>query len=133
MQLYPANIRFQLADLESTSIQRKGSFARNEVLAGILGIGERFARILLFFSGNLLRIRHNTLDERVIVQFFLVHQLAIHNAALGQRLPDGNGVDVVKSVLFRFGVEPLLLDEMGNPALYLGPGQHRSFGAFRAN
>ena len=63
-----------------------------------------------FRSGNLLHIRHHTLDERVIVQLFFVHQLAIHNAALGQRLPDGDGVDVVKAVLFRFGVEPTLLE-----------------------
>ena len=62
-----------------------------------------------------------------------VCQFTIHNAALGQSLPNGDGVDVVEPVLFRFGVEPTLLDELGNPALYLGPGQHRSFGAFRAN
>ena len=52
---------------------------------------------------------------------------------LCQRLPDGDRVDVFKSVLFRCGVEPILLDELGNPALYLGPGQHLSFRAFRAN
>ena len=90
-------------------------------------------QLLLFFSGNLLHIRHHALDERVIVQLFFVHQLAIHNTALGQRLPDGDGVDVVEPVLFCFGIKPILLDELCNPALCLGPGQHRSFGAFRAN
>ena len=31
------------------------------------------------------------------------------------------------------GQKAVLLDELGNPALYLGPGQRRSFRAFRAN
>ena len=95
-------------------------------MTGILSIRKRLVRLLLFFSGNLLHIRHHALNEWVIVQLFFVHQLVIHNAALGQRLPDGDGVDVVKPVLFRFGVEPILLDELGNPALHLGPGQLNS-------
>ena len=98
-------------------------------------MGRRLFRLICrdALSGYGLHIRHNTLDEWVIIQFFLIHQFTIHNAALGQSLPNGDGVDVVEPVLFRFGVEPVLLDKLSDPALYLGPGQHRSFGAFRAN
>ena len=52
-----------------------------------------------------------------------VRHLTVHNAALGQGLPDGDGVDVVKAVLFCLSVEAVLLDKLGNPALHLGPGQ----------
>ena len=98
-------------------------------------MGSRLFRLICrdALSGYGLNIRHNTLDERVIIQRFLVHQLTIHNAALGQSFPDGDGVDVVKSVLFRFGVEPILLDELGNSALYLGPGQFNPFWASGAD
>ena len=72
------------------------------------------------------------MDKRVVVQLFRVYHLAVHDAALGQGLPDGDGGDAVKTVLLRFGIEPIFLDELRNPALHLGPGQHRSIGAFRA-
>ena len=39
-----------------------------------------------------LHIPHDLLNKRVIVQLFRVHHLAVHNAALGQGLPDGDGV-----------------------------------------
>ena len=99
---------------------------------GITGQNNRKARLSIF-TGKPFHIRNNTPDKRVIVQFPFIRQFSVHNAALGQSFPDGDRVDVVKPVLFRFGVEPVLLDELGNPALYLWPGQHRSFGAFRAN
>ena len=38
LQLHPANIRLQLADLEGAPIQLKGSFPRNQVLTGILRV-----------------------------------------------------------------------------------------------
>ena len=59
--------------------------------------------------------------------------MAVHNAALGQGLPDGDGVHIVQIVLLDLGIEAILLDELGDSALYLGPGQRRSFGAFRAD
>lgn len=59
--------------------------------------------------------------------------MTVHNAALGQGLPDGDGVHIVQIILFDLGVEAILLDELGNPALHLGPGKRRSFGAFRAD
>ena len=75
----------------------------------------------MFLGCNGLHILHHLPDERVIVQFFRLCHLTVHNPALGQGLPDGDRVDVVKTVLFRFGVEPIFLDELGDPALYLGP------------
>lgn len=59
--------------------------------------------------------------------------MTVHNAALSQGLTDGDGVHIVQIVLLDLGIEAILLDELGDPALYLGLGQRRSFGAFRAN
>ena len=56
-----------------------------------------------------------------MVQFFRVRHLAVHDPALGQGLPDGDRVDVVKTILFFLGIEAILLDELGDPALYFGP------------
>ena len=84
----------------------------------------RYRRLCLgqFLGCDDLHIPHHLLDERVIVQLFRVYHLAVHDAALGQGFPDGNGVDVVKAVLLRFGIEPIFLDELRDPALHLGPG-----------
>jgi len=75
------------------------------------------------FFCDLLRIRHHSLNKRVAAQLFRVCNLSVDNPSLGQSLLDHNGVDVVKTVLFFFGIEPVLLNELGNPALYLRPGQ----------
>ncbi|CAN3986315.1 Beta-methylgalactoside transporter inner membrane component, partial [Dysosmobacter welbionis] len=63
------------------------------------------------------------MDKRVIVQFFRVCHLAIDDPSFLQGFPDGDRVDVVKTVLFFFGIEPVLLNKLGKPALYLGPRQ----------
>ena len=86
-----------------------------------------------FCGGNGFHVRHNLPDERVVVQLFGIHHLTVRNPARGQDLPDGDGVDIVKLLLLRFGVEAIFLDELRDPALNLGPGQHRSFGAVRAD
>ena len=65
------------------------------------------------------------MDKWGIVQFFRVCHLAVDDPSFLQSFPDGDGVDVVKTVLFFFGIEPVLLNELGNPALYLRPGQLR--------
>ena len=65
------------------------------------------------------------MDKRIIVQFFRVCHLAVDDPSFLQSFPDGDWVDVVKTVLFFFGIEPVLLNELGNPALYLRPGQLR--------
>ena len=65
------------------------------------------------------------MDKRGIVQFFRVCHLSVDDPSFFQSFPDGDWVDVVKTVLFFFGIEPVLLNELGNPALYLRPGQLR--------
>ena len=40
----------------------------------------------------LLTSAHDLLNKGVVVQLFRVHHMAVHNAALGQGLPDGDGV-----------------------------------------
>ena len=90
-------------------------------LAGQIRCGRLRPWLGVFLDCDGLHILHHLPDERVIVQFFRVCHLTVHNPALGQGLPDGNRVDVVKTVLFRLGVEPIFLDELGNPALYFGP------------
>ena len=78
-----------------------------------------------FGSCDLLCICHHLLDKRVIVQFFRVCHLAVDDPSFRQGFPDGGRVYVVKTVLFFFGIEPLLLDQLGETALYLRPGQLR--------
>ena len=94
-------------------------------------MGRRLFRLICrdALSGYGLNICHHALDERVIVQFFRVCHLSVDDPSFLQGFPDGDGVDVVEPVLFRFGVEPVLLDKLGNPALYLGPGQLNPFWA----
>ena len=82
-----------------------------------------------FLGSNLLYIGHHPLDKRVIVQFFRVCHLTVDDPSFLQGFPNGDGVDVVKTVLFFFGIESVLLNELGNPALYLRPGQLRFFRA----
>ena len=65
------------------------------------------------------------MDKWVIVQFFRVCHLAVDDAPFLQGFPDGDGVDIVKMVLFFFGIEPIFLNELGDSALYLRPGQLR--------
>ena len=65
------------------------------------------------------------MDKWVIVQFFRVCHLSVDNPSFLQGFPDGDGVDVVKTFLFFFGIEPVLLNQLGKPALYLRPGQLR--------
>ena len=83
--------------------------------------GGRRLRLGAFLGCDGLHIPHHLPDERIIVQFFRVRHLAVHDPALGQGLPDGDRVDVVKTVLFFLGIEAVLLDELGDPALYFGP------------
>ncbi len=72
-------------------------------------------------SRQLRSARH----PRGIVQFFRVCHLSVDDPSFLQGFPDGDGVDIVKTILFFFGIEPVLLNELGNPALYLRPGQLR--------
>ena len=99
------------------------SWAANCIIF-LIGNGN-FGSLLCLGSCNLLCIRHHPLDKRVILQFFRVCHLSVDDSSFPQSFPDGDWVDVVKTVLFFFGIEPVLLNELGNPALYLRPGQLR--------
>ena len=104
-----------------------GSLLRNwtaNCIIFLIGNGN-FERLLCLGSCDLLYIRHHLLDKWVIVQFFRVCHLSVDDPSFLQGFPDGDGVDVVKTVLFFFGIEPVLLNELGKPALYLRPGQLR--------
>ena len=86
-----------------------------------------------FLRSNSPGIGHNPLHKGISVQLFRVHNLAVYNPSLSQGLPDSDGVHIIQIVLFNLGVETFLFDELGNPALYFGPGQSHSVGAFRAD
>ena len=102
-----------------------GGSLRNWAANGVIFLigNGNFGSLLCLSSCNLLCIRHYLLDKRVIVQFFRVCHLAVDDPSFLQGFPDGDGVDVVKTVLFFFGIEPVLLNKQGKPALYLRPGQ----------
>ena len=68
-----------------------------------------------------LHISHDLTNKGVAAQFFRVHYLAVHNAALGQPLPYLHRVNIFKVVLFLLGEELVPLNELGDPALDLGP------------
>ena len=84
-----------------------------------------FGSLLCLSSCDLLYIRHHLLDKRGIVQFFRVCHLSVDDPSFLQGFPDGDRVDIVKTILFFFGIEPVLLNQLGKPALYLRPGQLR--------
>ena len=70
------------------------------------------------------------MNKGVVVQFFRFCHLPVYNAALGQIVPDGNRVYIVQIVLFLLGIKAVCLNQLGNPALDLGPGE---FDGFRAS
>ena len=50
---------------------------------------------------------------------------AVYNAALGKIFTDGNGVNIVQTVILRFGIELIIFDKLCDTPLYLCPGQYR--------
>ena len=79
----------------------------------------------LFLCGDLLHIIHHLTDERVIIELFGVNYFAVYNAALGKVFTDGNGVNIVQTVILRFGIELILFDKLCDTPLYLCPRQYR--------
>ena len=77
----------------------------------------------MVFLCHTLRVCHDLTDKSVVVQLVRVHDLAAHDAALRKPLPDSHRVYVIHAVIFFGGVEFFCLDELGDPALYLGPRQ----------
>ena len=78
-------------------------------------------RRLRFLRRDSLHIRHNLPDEGAVVVGFRVHNAPAHNAALSEGFPDGDGVNIVKVVLFLLGVEVIGLNELRNAPLHLCP------------
>ena len=85
----------------------------------------------LFLLSDALHIGCHLPDERVLIQLFGVNYLTTNNTTLFQGLPDSNRVNIIKAVLFFLCKKPIILDELGNPALYLCPRQIRGSGRNR--
>ncbi|CUP84881.1 Uncharacterised protein [Enterocloster clostridioformis] len=89
------------------------------------GLAGQIGSLGLFLLSDALHIGCHLPDKRVMIQLFGVNYLTTNNTTLFQGLPDSNRVNIIKAVLFFFCEKPILLDELGNPALYLCPRQIR--------
>ena len=107
-------------------------FYRTTILSGETDPNKLYDLITLMESYQVYD-HLNPLHKGIAVQLFRVHNLAVYNPSLSQGLPDSDGVHIIQIVLFNLGVETVLFDELGNPALYFGPGQSHPVGAFRAD
>ena len=78
-------------------------------------------RRLRFLRRDLRHIRHDLPDEGAVAISFRIHNLPIYNTSFSKRFPDGDGVNIVKVVLFLLGVEVVGLNELGDTPLHLRP------------
>ena len=78
-------------------------------------------RRLRFLRRDSLHIRHDLPDEGAVAVCLRVHNAPAHNTAFSKRFPDGDGVNIVKVVLFLLGVEVIGLNELRNAPLHLCP------------
>ena len=85
-------------------------------------------RRLRFLRRDPLYIRHDLPDEGAVAISFRIHNLPIYNTAFSKRFPDGDGVNIVKVVLFLLGVEVIGLNELGDTPLHLCPRQNNRLG-----
>ena len=85
-------------------------------MEAVCGVEGRF-----FLLRDTLRILHHALNEGVIIQLFGVSHLAVHNAALGEGFPNGNGVNIIEIVALRLGVEVILADKLCDTPLHFCP------------
>ena len=85
-------------------------------------------RRLRFLRRDLLHIRHDLPDEGAVAISLRIHNLPIYNTAFSKRFPDGDGVNIVKVVLFLLGVEAIGLNELGDTPLHLRPRQNNRLG-----
>lgn len=104
---------------------------RNGIALAGDGLAGQIGSLGLFFLGNALHIGDHLPDERVLIQLFGVNYLTINDTTLFQGLSDSNRVNIIKAILFFFREKPILLDKLGNPALYLCPRQIRGSGRNR--
>ena len=88
----------------------------------VCGVEGRFFLLCLsFLRRDPLHIRHNLPDEGAVAISLRIHNLPIYNTAFSKRFPDGDGVNIVKVVLFLLGVEVIGLNELRNAPLHLRP------------
>ena len=91
-------------------------------MEAVCGVEGRFFLLCLsFLRRDPLHIRHNLPDEGAVAISFRIHNLPIYNTAFSKRFPDGDGVNIVKVVLFLLGVEVIGLNELRNAPLHLRP------------
>ena len=95
----------------------------------VCGVKGRFFLLChSFLRRDPLHIRHDLPDEGAGAVRLRVHNAPAHNAALSKRFPDGDGVNIVKVVLFLLGVEVIGLNELRNAPLHLRPREHNRLG-----
>ena len=91
----------------------------------VCGVEGRFFLLchsfLRFQRRDPLHIRHNLPDEGAVAISLRIHNLPIYNTSFSKRFPDGDGVNIVKVVLFLLGVETIGLNELRNAPLHLCP------------
>ena len=88
----------------------------------VCGVEGRFFLLCRsFLRRDLLHIRHNLPYEGAVAISFRIHNAPAHNAALSERFPHSDGVNIVKVVLFLLGVEFVGLNELRNAPLHLRP------------
>ena len=81
----------------------------------------------VFFCEHALGIVHHLLNEWVCAQSVRINQLAVHNAAFSKGFADGNRVYIIQPVIFFRRIELIRLDELGDTALHICPGQFCTF------
>ena len=91
----------------------------------VCGVEGRFFLLcrsfLRFLRRDSLHVRHNLPYEGAVAISFRIHNAPAHNAALSERFPHSDGVNIVKVVLFLLGVEVIGLNELRNAPLHLCP------------
>ena len=78
-------------------------------------------RRLRFLRRDSLHIRHDLPDEGLLRFASASTMRPPTIPAFSKRFPDGDGVNIVKVVLFLLGVEVIGLNELRNAPLHLGP------------
>ena len=120
LEVHRAKIQIYPVNKEGSALYFKGGFTGNQVIPG------------KFLVRNPLGIRFRLPNNGGCVQLVRIHNLSVYDAVFRKLFPDGSRVNIVKAVIFFFRIEFFRLDELGNPALHLCPGQHR-FGIHTGN
>ena len=98
-------------------------------MEAVCGIEGRFFLLCLsFLRRDPLHIRHNLPDKGAVAISLRIHNLPIYNTAFSKRFPDGDGVNIIKVILFLLGVEVVGLNELRNAPLHLCPRQYNRLG-----